>query len=163
MGGPIPAWILALSLAFLPSQAWAAGDPPDFILQWGSNGAADGQFSGPHGIEVHAEGNVCVADTGNNRIQKFTSNGVFLIKWGSFGTAPGQFSHPHGIGVGPMGNVYVAETGNNRVQKFTNNGVFLTTWGAFGDGDGQFRHSHGLAVDDDVRVFSTLHRPTCGP
>ncbi len=63
MGVPIQARIFALFLAFLPSQAWAEGDPPVFILQWGSNGAGDGQFSGPHGIEVDAEGNVYVADT----------------------------------------------------------------------------------------------------
>ncbi len=102
VGVRIQTRIFALFLAFLPSQAWAGGEPPHFILQWGSNGAGDGQFSGPHGIEVDTEGNVYVADTGNNRIQKFTSDGVFLIKWGSFGTAPGQFNHPHGIGIGPM-------------------------------------------------------------
>ena len=150
---PIQAWILTLSLAFFPSPTRAGGDAPEFILQWGSNGARDGQFSGPHGIEVDAEGNVYVVDTGNNRIQKFTSDGVFLFKWGSFGAGPGQFNHPHGIGIGPMGNVYVAATGNHRVQKFTSEGVFLTTWGSFGDGDGQFRHNHGLAVDDDGNVF----------
>ncbi len=91
----------------------SSGEPaPKFILQWGSNGTANGQFSGPHGIEVDADGNVYVVDTGNNRVQKFTSDGVFLIKWGSPGAAPGQFNHPHGIGIGPMGDVYVAETGN---------------------------------------------------
>ncbi len=113
---------LTLFLTLLPAPALAGSDPPDFILQWGSPGSGDGQFRGMHGIEVDAEGNVYVADTGNNRIQKFTSDGVFLIKWGSSGTAPGQFSHPHGIGICPMGNVFVAETGNNRVQKFTSEG-----------------------------------------
>ena len=110
--------IFVLFLAFLPSQV-RAGDPPSFVLQWGSRGAGAGQFSGPHGIEVDDDGDVYVVDTGNNRIQKFTSDGVFLMKWGTFGTGPGQFDHPHGIGIGPKGNLYVAETGNNRVQKFT--------------------------------------------
>ena len=98
MGRPIKACIFALSLVLLPSNAWTGGQTPQFILQWGSNGAGNGQFSGPHGIEVGADGNVFVVDTGNNRIQKFTSNGVFLLKWGSFGASPGQFNHPHGIG-----------------------------------------------------------------
>ena len=122
MGASKQAWILTLSLVFLASKAWS-DHPPCFILQWGSRGNGDGQFSGPHGIEVDAAGNVYVVDTGNNRIQKFTSDGVFLIKWGTTGAAPGQFNHPHGIGIGPLGNVYVAETGNNRVQKFTSDGT----------------------------------------
>ena len=74
-------WFLAFSLLFLPSRTWAGGEPPVFVLQWGSNGTGEGQFSGPHGIEVDADGNVYIADTGNNRVQKFTGNGVFLLQW----------------------------------------------------------------------------------
>ena len=108
----------ALTVAFLSCGLWTKADPPEFVREWGSSGTGDGQFGGAHGIEVDADGNVYVADTGNNRIQKFTSDGVFLMKWGSSGNSPGQFHHPHGIGIGPMGNLYVSETGNKRVQKF---------------------------------------------
>ncbi len=78
-------FILVLCLMFPREEASAGGHPPEFVLEWGSNGVGDGQFSGPHGIEVDAAGNVYVVDTGNNRIQKFTGGGVFLMKWGSFG------------------------------------------------------------------------------
>ena len=44
-----------------------------------------------HGVAVDSSGNVYVADSGNNRIQKFDSNGTFITKWGSTGTADGQF------------------------------------------------------------------------
>ena len=57
---------------------------PTFVREWGSAGNGDGQFSGPHGIVVDAHGKIFVADTGNNRIQKFASDGTFLMKWGSF-------------------------------------------------------------------------------
>ena len=40
-----------------------------------------------------------VADYGNNRIQKFDSNGNFITKWGSKGTGDGQFDYPTGIAV----------------------------------------------------------------
>ena len=64
-----------------------------------------------------------MADFGNNRIQKFNSNGTFITKWGSDGTADGQFSGPAGVAVDSSGNVYVADLGNNRIQKFTSNGT----------------------------------------
>jgi DNA-binding beta-propeller fold protein YncE len=35
------------------------------------------------GIAVDEQGNVYVADNGNQRIQKFDSSGNFLLKWGS--------------------------------------------------------------------------------
>ena len=43
----------------------------NFLTQWGTSGFGNGQFSGPGGVAVDAEGNVYVADWGNNRIQKF--------------------------------------------------------------------------------------------
>ena len=71
---------------------------------------------------MDSSGNVYVADTDNNRIQKFSSSGVFLAKWGSSGSGDGQFNNPWGIAVDSSGNVYVADTGNNRIQKFSSSG-----------------------------------------
>ena len=45
----------------------------------------------PHSIDVDSSGNVYVADSGNSRIQKFTSDGKFITKWGSEGSQTGQF------------------------------------------------------------------------
>ncbi len=39
MGVPTQAWVFAFSIAIVPSQALAGSDPPEFILEWGSNGA----------------------------------------------------------------------------------------------------------------------------
>ena len=73
-----------------------------------------------------------MADTDNNRIQKFSSNGTFITKWGESGSDQGQFVFPSGIATDTSGNVYVADTGNNRIQKFTSNGTFITEWGESG-------------------------------
>ena len=54
--------------------------------RWGTAGSGNGQFKLPLGIAVDAAGNVYVADAGNDRIQKFTSDGVFLNAWGTFGS-----------------------------------------------------------------------------
>ena len=42
-----------------------------FLTKWGSAGTGDGQFNTPQGITVDAGGNVYVADTLNQRVQKF--------------------------------------------------------------------------------------------
>ena len=48
------------------------------INAWGSNGTGDREFRYPVGISVDfTSGNVYVVDSGNNRIQKFDSNGTF--------------------------------------------------------------------------------------
>jgi tripartite motif-containing protein 71 len=55
---------------------------------------------------------VYVADDGNNRIQKFDTNG-------SKGTGYGQFDDPTSAAVDSSGNVYVADFYNYRIQVFS--------------------------------------------
>jgi streptogramin lyase len=96
----------------------------NFITKWGSFGSNAGQFKGyfnyPIGIAVDKWDNVYVADTGNNRVQKFDCNGNFITMWGSTGRGNGQFVLPGDVAVDSMGIVYVADTGNDRIQKFAN-------------------------------------------
>ena len=87
--------------------------------QAGIAGSGNGQFNGPRGIAVEpVTGNLYVADTGNNRVQEFTSAGKFITKFGSAGSGNGQFSEPKGIAVSALGGIYVTDTNNNRVQEW---------------------------------------------
>ena len=104
-------------------------------------------LSGPSGIAVDTSGNVYVADTDNNRIQKFTSDGNFIKEWGRTGSGPGEFSHPSGIAVMNSGNVYVADTGNNRIQKFTSDGKYISYFGEFGYDEDKFNHPMDMDID----------------
>ena len=65
-----------------------------FLRTWGTYGSGNGQFDYPHSIAIDNEDNVYVADTDNNRIQKFDPNGTFITKWGTFGSGNGQFNWP---------------------------------------------------------------------
>ena len=65
-----------------------------------------------------SDGSVYVANANNDRIQKFTSDGVFVRTWGAEGTGDGQFDTPKGVAVGSDGSVYALDTRNNRIQKF---------------------------------------------
>lgn len=124
-----------------------------FETSWGAAGSSDGQFNNPVYLASGPDGSVYVADTGNNRVQRFTADGAFLQSFGSPGAAAGQFNGPTGIGVGPDGTVYVADGGNNRVQRFDANGGFLSQWGSPGSGDGQFQGPTGVGVGPDGSVY----------
>jgi DNA-binding beta-propeller fold protein YncE len=104
-------------------------------------------FNFPHGFDVDAGGNVYVADTGNERIQKFTRDGAWLTQWGSLGAAHGQFDAPVGVACGMDGIVYVADERNNRIQAFTAFGSFVRAWGTAGTANGQFDSPFHVAVD----------------
>ena len=84
----------------------------------GNKGTDPGQFNYPVGIAIDLFGNVYVADTGNNRIQKFSNTGELLYLWGGSGSEEGKFFKPEGIAVNNNGDVFVADGGNNRVQRF---------------------------------------------
>jgi len=118
-----------------------------FVKEWGSNGTAEGQFQYPQGIATDSSDNVYVVDSGNNRIQKFSSNGNFITKWGSSGTGDGQFDRPTGIATDSSDNVYVAEFGNDRIQKFDSSGSFITEWGSEGIVEWQFDDPFNIAID----------------
>lgn len=100
-----------------------------FIKSWGTTGTGNNQFNHPDGINVDSNGNVFVADSVNDRIQKFTNNGNFIKSWGNDGTDNGNFKSPGDIDIDTnTGNVFVADTLNNRIQKFDNNGMFISKW-----------------------------------
>jgi hypothetical protein len=63
--------VAAVLLATGVGLAQPTSTDPTFITEWGSYGSEDGRFSRPHSAAVGASGNIFVADTYNNRIQKF--------------------------------------------------------------------------------------------
>ena len=96
--------------------------------EWGSEGSGEGQLVNPVGVDVHTNGYVYVADTGNHRIQVFDATGAFVRAWGTLGSASGEFNTPYDIAVHVDGLVYVADTENNRIQVFKEDGTFVRAW-----------------------------------
>ena len=144
--------VLISLTCFLVGTGWS--ETYQFVLKWGSSGSVNGKFEDPEGVAVDSSGYVYVVDWGNNRIQKFTSKGIFVLSMGSEGSGDGQFEYPIGIAVDSSGYVYVTDFGNNRIQKFNSiTGAFVLSWGSRGSGDGQFIAPVGIAVDSSGYVY----------
>ena len=123
------------------------------VLQWGSFGQFDnGQFFQLESISVDDEGNVYVTDSGNARVQKFTSDGQFMGTWGVSGTDNGEFKKPTGIAT-YENNVYVVDTEQARIQVFDSTGKFLQSWGEFGSDHGELKKPTGIAISNDGVVY----------
>jgi tripartite motif-containing protein 71 len=127
----------------------------NFVLQWGHKGSEPGQFSfgssqdytKPPGGGIAVAGNyVYVADSGNNRIQRFNLEGGEGIEWGAKGAGPGQFAYPRGVAAN-AGEVLVADDDNHRIEKFDPNGAYQGEVGTQGTGPGQFGFPYGVSLD----------------
>lgn len=119
-----------------------------FLLEWGSAGVGNSEFNfstygESSGIIADASNNVYVADTNNNRIQKFDANGAYITQWGDQST----MQYPLGLAIAPNGNIVVADSGNHRFQEFTPDGSFVSAWGAQGTSQGEFKSPSAIAYD----------------
>lgn len=146
--------LVAFLLAAAPAHAQF-----QFLTQWGG---ANGGFNGPFDLATDTDGNVYVADSGNDRVQKYTPGGSFTTQWGSAGSGNGQFDLPRGITVSDEGLVYVVDSGatpldpdNDRVQIFSTSGNFLDLWGSEGTGPGEFNFPFGVATSGAGNVYVT--------
>jgi DNA-binding beta-propeller fold protein YncE len=119
----------------------------------GSSGSGAGEFESPRALAIGPEGDVFVADFGNNRIEKFTPNGAFLTQWGIRGGRNGRFRGPTGVAVDGRGQVYVVDNGDNRVEMFDSDGRYLAKWGVRGTGVGEFSQPTAIAVDCAGAVY----------
>jgi sugar lactone lactonase YvrE len=110
---------------------------------FGSSGSGAGQLQNPTGMASdQRSGNVYVADSGNNRIEKFGPTGNFIATLGD-----GQLSSPNSVATSSTGKVYVGDSGNQRVVKFDADGHFLGTIDGSSAPQGHFQGQPQVAVD----------------
>ncbi|MEN6357981.1 MAG: lectin like domain-containing protein [Armatimonadota bacterium] len=112
---------------------------------WGGN------VDKPIGVAIGLDGSVYLADSLNNRIQKYSSTGSYDDSFSGIGSDP--FDTPRGIAIDSLGNFYISDTRNNRIQKYSPDWELVAGWGSYGTGNGQFVSPHGIAVDGSDNVY----------
>ena len=154
----------------------------ELLGSWGEPGIGPSQFMLPHGIAVHDDGRVFVADRENDRIQIFTPSGEFLAEW--------DVQRPTQLAFDQKGNAVVAElpwrAGSTsfrngpipshlpgRVSILDGNGAVIARLGDEGPIDpkwgaadpcrpGNFCAPHGLAIDPNGDLYVAEVTATIG-
>ncbi len=118
--------------------------------------AINQNLSGPQGLALDSSGALLIADSGNNRIRRLTSDGTITTIAGS-GTSgysgdggpatAATLRAPTGVQVDAAGNIYISDTSNYRIRKVDTTGIISTVAGngsAGYNGDGSPATSYSL-------------------
>ncbi len=116
---------------------------------FGEEGSGDGQLSFPQQVALDLDGNVYVAECGNFRVSKFTSDGTFLFSWRN------DFGCLTDIDVDPFGHVFVADVDHQRIQVFDTEGNFLTMFGSKGTDLENFVHPVSVSTNAEGAIYVT--------
>jgi Bacterial Ig-like domain (group 3)/MBG domain (YGX type)/NHL repeat len=135
------------------------------------------ELSGPNGVAVNAEGDLFIADEGNNVVHEVTPNGTVSTVVGN-GTAgysgdggpanAAELNFPQVLALDSNGDLFIADVGNNVIREVTpgpdglSDGTITTvagdgTAGYSGDGgpatDAMLNYPNGIAVDAAGDLF----------
>jgi DNA-binding beta-propeller fold protein YncE len=100
----------------------------------------------PNGVAIFDDGNIIVADSGNDRICLFDQDGKTLTSIGGKGFGQYNFKEPVGVFVSPDQKAYVADWHNHRVVVYDENLEYLGEFGHYG------RIATGKGLIDKLRV-----------
>jgi NHL repeat len=124
----------------------------------------------PSSVAVDTNGNLFIADSGNNRIREVTPPGVIYTIAGDGAAGPclgivsptcvpfsgdggpatsAQLNSPDGVAVDAAGNVFVADSGNNRIRKVAPDGMISTI---AGNGTLSFSGDGGPAISASLNT-----------
>jgi DNA-binding beta-propeller fold protein YncE len=119
-------------------------------MSWGAPGkTAPGEFHVPHGVWVHTDGRVFVADRENNRIQIFSPDGEFLTQWTGL-------ARPCDIYIDADEVVYVPEL-DGLISLLTLDGQVLARWMS-PTGAGKIDGGHAVWVDSHGDIYNNQNQ-----
>jgi uncharacterized protein (TIGR03437 family) len=130
---------LVLKVAPTGKMSTAAGGGPYSPFLGDGGPATNATLSDPLGVAVDNAGDIYIADTGNNRIRKVSTNGTISTVAGP-GSAGGPLgdggsatsatlNEPTGVAVDSAGDIFIADYRNSRVRKVSPDGTITTVAG----------------------------------
>ena len=125
----------------------------DFVKTWGQTGSGQGQFNKIRGIAADAAGNLYVADSGNNRIQVFDTDGTFKSQIANVGT-------PQAICVSGGSTQYLYSSNSNDPESMDHGEIYKVRLngqivGKFGKA-GKMPKEFGMVNSIDCRTETDL-------
>jgi hypothetical protein len=169
------------------TTAAGTGAPSGFGALGDGGPATSAGVSTPSGVAVDLAGNLYIADRGNNRIRKVTTDGTINTVAGT-GIAgysgdggpatAAELNLPWGLAVDASGNIYISDTYNARVRMVGTNGTITTIAGNGNQGSGgdggpatsaQLTQPYGIAVGAGGAIYVAdgyrvrLLTPATGP
>ncbi|HTT93256.1 MAG TPA: hypothetical protein VMF55_01170, partial [Solirubrobacterales bacterium] len=124
----------------------------------------EGELSSPAGIAIdQTDNSIYIADAGNNRIVRYTSNGATPPVY----TRDTTYTSPaHGSGSGEIGDfaaqlafdpstddLLVADTGNKKVERFDSSGAFVGSFDGSTAPTGPFTSLNDVAPGADGTIY----------
>ena len=145
------------SALLVGTQVWATNlaahrievfdaDTGQHVRSIGERGSGPAQFSLPRAMARTPDGQVCVVDMLNCRVQILDADGRWLRDIGGRGDVVGSFGRPKGIAVADDGTIFVTDAFSQRVQVFSPDGQPLLAFGEPGSGPGALLLPSGIAV-----------------
>jgi sugar lactone lactonase YvrE len=137
----------------IETRGSAAESTLTYASKFGSVGSEAGKLKTPWGIAVDSSGNLWVADSANNRLEKFGPEGKYLATVGEAGSEPGKLNNPEGVAIDSKGNLWVADTNNNRIEEFGPEGKYLATVGEAGSENGKLKAPAAVVFDSKGNLW----------
>jgi sugar lactone lactonase YvrE len=128
--------------------------------------ATHAKMHGPYGVQVDKDGNVYVADQGNNRIRKISPKGRITTVAGNgrrgFAGDGGpatdaSLSGPNDMLIDAAGHLIIADSGNHRLRKVNHSGIISTIAGT---GKLRYNGASGLSGDGGPALQARFNHPS---
>ena len=111
------------------------------------------QLLGPSELTVDKQSNVIYVSALNDKVHKFTSDGVHIKSVGISGAQRGQFNFPNGLRINSRNELYVCDSKNNRIQVFDLDLNFKRVFGGPGKDKGQFLFPSDVDFDSNDNIY----------
>ena len=133
----------------------------NILASFGTKGSKKGQLDDPTDMAIASNGNIYIADRGNNWVQIFSGDGGFVKAIIKSGAA--ILDEPVAIALDPEDNLYVLDKGRSVIAVFSVKGESLLEFGKAPGGDARLvkpvalmaSHDEVFVLDENrVKVFS---------